>query len=79
MTQEDFDDAVLTITGRPEWALIQKGLSNDIYSAQASALDANTWEDVCRLRGFAQGLAFVINLRDTVVRAKEQVDADVSV
>ncbi len=65
-TPEQLDDAVLSITGRPEWAVIVKGLQNDIYHSQASALDAPNWDTVCELRGFAKGLAFVINLRDTV-------------
>lgn len=77
MTQEEFDNAVLEITGNPNWAIIQKGLANDIYNAQASALDAKTWEEVNALRGFAQGLAFVINLRESVTRAKEINDAAV--
>lgn len=71
ITQEQLDEAVLDLTGRPEWATLAKGLQNDIYQAQATALDAPDWDTVCRLRGFAEGLAFVLRLRDTVLGAKE--------
>lgn len=80
MTDEELDEAVLSVTGNPNWNIVVKGLQNDIYGLQASALDAPDWDTVCRLRGQAEGLAFVINLRDTVIRSrevKESNDADV--
>lgn len=72
MNQDDFNEAVLTCTGHPEWDLVKKGLSNDIYQAQAQALDAKSWEEVCELRGFAKGLAFIINLRENTLAARAQ-------
>lgn len=66
ITQEKFNEAVLDVTGGPNWDIVKLGLSNDIYQAQAQALDAGSWEEVCRLRGFAQGLAYVMNLREVV-------------
>jgi len=72
ITQEQLDDAVLTITGHPDWSIIVKGLENDIYHTQASMADASSWDQVNELRGFMKGLAFVINLRNTIKAVKEQ-------
>lgn len=77
ITQEQFDEALLTVTGGADWAIVAKGLSNDIYQIQAGAFDAKSWEAVCEARGFAQGLAYVINLRENVIKAKEVGDANV--
>lgn len=75
ITQEQLDDAVLEITGRPEWAMFVQGLFNEIYQSQARALTADSWEEVNRLRGFAEGLAYVSNVREMVTQSKEQADA----
>lgn len=72
MTQDEFNDAILTCTGHPEWETVKKGLANDIYAAQASALDAKTWEQVCELKGYAKALAFIMNLRENTLTAKAQ-------
>jgi len=77
ITQEQFDEAVLELTGRPEWAVFEQGLKNEIYQSQARALSAESWEVVCRLRGFAEGLSFVGNLRAMTVAAQENNDASV--
>ena len=67
MTDNEYFEAVLTCTGHPEWDIVKKGLANDIYQLQASALDAPSWEEVNRLKGLAQGLAFAMNLREMVL------------
>lgn len=72
MTQDDFNEALLDVTGGPQWDVVKKGLANDIYAAQAQALDAKSWEEVCELRGFAKGLAFVMNLRENLIAANKQ-------
>ena len=72
MTQDQFNDAVLDVTGGPNWDIVKKGLANDIYNTQAQALDAKSWEEVCELRGFAKGLAFVMRLRETIQAAKTE-------
>jgi len=76
-TQDDFNAAILSITAGPDWDIVKKGLSNDIYQVQAGALDAKTWEAVCEARGFAQALAYLINLRETTIRTMEVDDANV--
>lgn len=68
ITQEQFDDAVLALTGDPNWDIITQGLANDIYQTQASVFDsAHDWGQVMELKGFARGLAYVVNLRNNVV------------
>ena len=69
MTQDDFNEAVLHCTGGPEWEIVKRGLANDIYQAQAQALEATSWDHVCELKGFAKGLAFIINLRESTLLA----------
>jgi hypothetical protein len=76
ISQDKLDDAILSITGHPDWAIIQTALTNEIYQCQATSLDVKTWEEVCALRGYARGLAFVINLRDMTIMAKEQEAQD---
>ena len=77
MTQDDFNNAVLAVTAGPDWDVVKQGLSNDIYQVQAGALDAKSWEQVCEARGFAQGLAYIINIRENTLKQIEIADADV--
>lgn len=76
MTQDDFNNAVLAITAGPDWDVVKQGLSNDIYQVQSSALDAKDWASVCEARGFAQGLAYIINLRENTIQQMEVADAN---
>jgi hypothetical protein len=72
-TEEEWEDSVLECTSPgPAWAIVKKGLANEIYAAQANALDSKTWEQVCELKGFAQGIAYMMNLRDNVVLRRQQ-------
>ena len=72
ITQDQFNEAVLDVTGGPSWDIVKKGLANDIYATQAGSLEAQTWEQVCEARGFAKGLAFVMNLRESTKEAMRQ-------
>ena len=38
MTQDQFNDAVLDVTGGPNWDIVKKGLANDIYNTQAQEI-----------------------------------------
>ena len=71
ITQEEFNEAILEVTGGPAWDIVKSGLLNDIYQVQAGALDAKSWEKVCEDRGFAKGLMHVIALRETLIKAAE--------
>lgn len=81
ITQEQYNDAVLSCTGGPEWDIVKQGFANDIYQTQCQALEAKDWGEVCENRGFARGLAYAMNLREVVEtsmnHAKELDYADV--
>jgi hypothetical protein len=72
VTPEQFNEAVLDVTGGPSWDVFKKGLESDIYNIQAQALTAERWEEVCELRGFAKGLAFIMNIRENTKQAMVQ-------
>lgn len=75
--QQTFTDAVLAVTGGENWEVIQQGLRNMIYEVQASALELKSWEEVNQAKGFAQGLNYVIHLRDMELNKQEQDNAPV--
>lgn len=78
VTQDQFNEAVLAVTGGPDWDIVKQGLSNDIYQIQAGSLDANSWDEVLEGRGFARGLAYLINIREMTIQSmKAEADADV--
>ena len=77
ITQEALDDAILGITGNPDWQIVAKFLVNEAIIARDQCADAQTWEQVQRLSGFAEGIAYVVNLREMTERAMEERDADV--
>jgi hypothetical protein len=77
MEQQQFDEIVLEEMGRPNWNVIRTFLAQQALIARDSCADAPTWEEVCRRRGYADGLAFVVNMRDNLIAIKEQEDAAV--
>ena len=82
MTQEErdkLDEDILKLMGTREWLNIAENLKKDIYNLQASMMEVDTWDKVNELRGFCQGITYIINLRDTVIQARKQEaqDADV--
>lgn len=70
LTEQDLEDATLEVTSGPEWDIVKKGLANEIYQQQAQALDAKDWGEVCRLRGFAQGIAHMMSMRERTIIEK---------
>lgn len=72
ITQEQLDEAILGELGRPDWAYISAYLVNQALVARDACADATSWEQVQQLRGFAEGLAFVVNLRENTQKVKEQ-------
>ena len=77
ITQEMLDEAVLGLMGTPNWEIIATFLANEAIQSRDMCADANTWEEVQRLSGFAEGLAYVVNLRAMTETALEQRNADV--
>jgi len=70
-TDDKFIEDMLQLTSYPEWKILVKDLESQVYHTQANSLEAKSWDKVCEARGFAQGLAYIVNLRDTILRAKE--------
>lgn len=77
MDQNVLDEAVISFFSGPEWETIKKGLEHDIYNIQASMLDVNSWDEVNQLKGFCRGIAYVINLRDSIKAARDSENAEV--
>lgn len=72
-TDEKFFEDMIALTGYPEWSELVKDLESQIYHTQANSLEAKTWEEVNEARGFARGLAYIVNLRDTIKQAQKVV------
>lgn len=72
---EEFEDAVLVLMGHPKWAIIQRGLELEAQQRLLLAGLAPSWELTNQHRGEAQGIAYVANLRDTIIQQRENNDA----
>jgi hypothetical protein len=77
ITQEELDEAILGLMGSPNWDLIAKFLVDEAITARDQCADATTWDEVNKLAGFAEGIAYVVNLRDITERALEERNANV--
>lgn len=80
ITQEQYEDAVLMITGRPEWNDFALGLIEEIKLSQQNVFTKDNWDAVCEEKGFCRGLAYVITLREQVIKVRQErtaQDADV--
>lgn len=77
ITQEQLDETILKVMGHPDWEIIAKYLVNEAMILRDSCADAVSWDEVLRRRGFAEGLAYVVNLREMTKRVREETDADV--
>ncbi len=70
--QETIEDAVLTLTGAPEWKAIQEGLFREMQQSHANVFHQPTWEAVCEEKGFVRGLYYCLALREQVIAAQKQ-------
>lgn len=77
ITQEKLDEAILDVTGDPNWDIMAAFLAREALVARDSCADVDSWEEVNKRRGFADGIAYVLNLREMTVKAMEQSDADI--
>jgi len=64
-------EAMITLTSYPEWSEWCEEIAKEIYQIQANALESKDYGDLCERKGFAKGLAYVINLREDTIRAQE--------
>ena len=75
ITQEQLDEAILGLTGTPNWEIIATFLVSEAIQSRDMCADANSWDEVNKLSGFAEGLAYVVNLRSmTEASLKEGQD-----
>jgi uridine phosphorylase len=74
---DKYYEQMIQLTAYPEWGELVEELKRMIYNVQANALEAKSWEEVCENKGFAAGLAFLVNLReDTKKQQAIEVDND---
>jgi len=79
VTPEELENAILLVTGSPEWKVIQRGLFNEIQASQASSLFLPTWERVNEEKGFVRGLMYCVTLREQMIAAKKQAEDNANV
>lgn len=70
---DDLEEMMAT----PGWKTLIEEAKNEVYQLQADALDAPNWDVVCRIRGKAEQLAYLINLEDISEAQKAQLEMDV--
>jgi len=75
-TDKEYLEAITTLTGYPEWAVLVEEFKSLIYQLQAGALEADSWDKVVEAKGFARGMAYIVNLRDTNTALKEVEDSN---
>jgi hypothetical protein len=71
---DPYYEAIMTLTGLPEWEMLTEELAKMVYEIQANALEASSWEQVQQDKGFAKGLAYMINLREDTKLEKKSAD-----
>lgn len=76
-TDEKYIEDMIVLTAYPEWDVLVKDLEAVIYHMQANAFEATDWDQLQQDKGFAKGLAYFINMRDTMKKLKENADATV--
>jgi hypothetical protein len=74
-------EKIIQLTAYPEWKDLVVELEKEIYQLQSNALDeATDFPDLCERRGFAKGLAYLVNLRadtELAMRVEGSNDAPV--
>jgi len=58
------------------WKNLIEDCTKEIYQLQADALEAGSWDEVCRLRGRAEQLAYLVNLEAVTETMKQQLIAE---
>lgn len=74
---QELDEAILTLTGSPEWKAFVHVLGAENYNATQNQLDASDWGEFKFQQGYRQGLFFAFNLREYTKRLVENDNADV--
>ena len=74
---QKYFDAMMTLTGTPEWDMMVEDIEKLIYEVQANSLEVPSWDQLCEGRGFAKGLQYIIGIRDRLVTTKDIDNAPV--
>jgi hypothetical protein len=79
MAEDKYFDDMMTLTGTPEFEVLVEELKRMVYESQANAFEAPSWDQLQEDKGFAKGLAYIINLRENTKQEKklEEQNADV--
>lgn len=78
MTNEELDEAILTLTGTKEWQdYFVRLLEAENAAALQNELDAPDWGEVKYQRGYRAALNFVYNIREMTKQLIENTDAPV--
>lgn len=73
MDDKYFED-IMILTGTPEFKVLTKELERMVYQLQANAFEAPSWTKLQEDKGFAKGLAYIINLRENSKTEKANAD-----
>ena len=76
-TDTEFLDKMITLTAYPEWSDLVSDLKSLIYHMQADAFESGSWDKLNEDKGFAKGLGYIVNFRETVKSARGINDANV--
>lgn len=75
-TFQELDEAILGLTGEPEWKALVQVLGAENAAAMQNQLDASDWGEFKFQQGYRQALFFVFNLREHTKQLAE-ANADV--
>ena len=76
-TYEKLDEAVLSLTGTPEWEALIQVIGTENAAAMRNQLDAPDWGEFKFQQGYREALFFVFNLREHTKQLVESKDATV--
>jgi hypothetical protein len=74
---QKLDEAVLAITGGPNWDEFLTIMDAEANAAIENEMQAETMEEIKYWRGYRQGLVFVANMRQVTKTLIEQSNANV--
>ncbi len=73
---DQYFEAIMVLTGTPEFKVLVEELERMVYQSQANAFEASSWDKLQEDKGFAKGLAYIINLRENS-KTEKKANADV--
>ncbi len=74
-----FIEKMTQLTSYPEWNDLVEDLKAMIYHLQANSFELPSWEKVQEEKGFAKGLAYIVNYRENLMKVKEATKPDAAI